>query len=118
MANASRSAEGPAQIALASALIAFLLSNLIHNDFGLDVAVVPAATFGALFAWRRARPLLWATALFVALPALSFLRPTALTQTADLKVFFNHWALLVAGGLAIVGVLLSLTPRRPNMENG
>ena len=96
------------QTALVAAWVAALVANAIHNDFGVDPAIAPSTALLAVYLWRPVRPLLWATAFFIALPSLLFLDPSALTQPDTGKLFFNHLALLFAGVLAIASVALSL----------
>jgi len=98
---------------LGAAYAAYIISNLIHNDFGLDPAVVPATALGALYYWRGARPLLWATALVITLPAFSFLKPEALLAPERFGPFANHWALLAAGCLAAISAILATLKPSP-----
>lgn len=104
------------ELALVGAAAAFLVSNLIHNDLGLDPAIVPMAALIALFFWRRTRLTLWLTALAIAAPAFLFLDLSAVGNPRDLKPFLNHVALLSAGALAVVSVLASLLVHRSSRE--
>lgn len=85
------------------AVAAFVVANLIHNGGLLDPAAFPALTFAGLLLWRPRPIFLFAAALFVAVPAVSFLNWTALADVSHLRPFFNHVALLVAGVFATVG---------------
>jgi hypothetical protein len=93
---------------LLGALGAFVASNLIHNDLGLDPAILPASALAALYAWRRVIWVLRLAALAIAVPALSFLDWQSLLDTGDPRVFFNHLALFLAGLLAAVTLALTL----------
>lgn len=97
---------------LLGAFAAWLVANLIHNDFGLDPAVAPATVLGGLYWWRPNRPLLWATAALIAAPALLFFKWRALAEPAGAMPFLNHLALLLAGVLAIASVAMSLRSRQ------
>ena len=95
---------------LLAALGAFAVANLIHNDFGLDPAIAPAALLAAIYWWRPRRPLLWGAAFVIALPAFAFFKWSALTDPSSARVLYNHLALLAAGSLAIASVVRSLVP--------
>jgi hypothetical protein len=94
------------------ALAAFAVANVVHNRFGLDPAIVPAAVLTGLVAWRQRRPFLWGAALFIALPSFLFLQWTAFATPGDTWTFVNHVALLAAGSLAVASVIRSLMPTR------
>jgi hypothetical protein len=97
---------------LLGAFIAFTVANLIHNDFGLDPAIVPAALLVGLYWWRRRRGLLWGAVLMIAVPAFFFLRWRALADPWDTLRFLNHLALFTAGALAVATAALSLLSSR------
>jgi hypothetical protein len=94
------------------AFAAFAIANLIHNNFGLDPAIVPAALLVGLYLWRPRRWLLWGAAIMIALPSFVFLRWDALVPPAVAIPFLNHVALLAAGALAVLGVVISVMPDR------
>ena len=121
--NPSTPAHSPSRASLAGrpalflALAAFTVAIVIHNRFGLDSAIIPAAAFTALVAWRPRRPFLWAAALFIALPSFLFLKWDALTAPGDGWTFANHVALLAAGLLAVACVIRSLMrPGAPSRQ--
>jgi hypothetical protein len=93
--------------ALTAGLIALYVANLIHNDIGLDPAVVPATVFAVSYPFWRKGGLLVAAAFFVALPSFAFLRFAALVDPSQLQPFANHWALLTAGVSAVMSVVLA-----------
>lgn len=97
---------------LAAAFLAYLTANLIHNDFGVDPAIAPAAVLTGLYWWRPRRGLLHAAALLIALPSFLFLKWGALADPAALRPFLNHAALLTAGALALLAVLASIRQAR------
>jgi hypothetical protein len=104
---------GPSgSLTLLGAFIAFTVANLIHNNFGLDPAIVPAALLVGLYWWRRRRGLLWGAVLVIAVPAFLFLRWRALTDPGDTLRFLNHLTLFAAGALAIATAALSLLSSR------
>jgi hypothetical protein len=92
------------------ALAAYAAAVVIHNRFGLDPAIAPAALLTALTAWRPRRPLLWGAAFFIAAPSFLFLEWSALTASGDPWTFANHLALLAAGLLAVASAIRSLRP--------
>lgn len=95
----------------ATILLAYLVAltaNVIHNNFGLDPAIAPATFLLIIYWWRPIRPLLWATAVFIAVPCFMFFRFTALTSPGETLYFLNHLALLVAAVLSVAAALLSL----------
>ncbi|MGH7555705.1 MAG: hypothetical protein ACREMQ_22115 [Longimicrobiales bacterium] len=92
------------------AFAAYTSGNLIHNNLGLDPAIVPAAVFVGLVLWRRRRWLLLAAAMVIGLPAFMFLRWSELSKPGDALPFLNHVALLVAGVLAVMSAVLALIP--------
>jgi hypothetical protein len=94
------------------ALVSFVTANVIHNSGGVDPAIVPATTLAAAHWWRPGPGLLRATAIAITLPALLFLKWTALTDPASTKPFLNHLALLLAAILASTSATLGLLPRR------
>lgn len=93
---------------LLGAFAALVAANLIHNNFGLDPAVAPAALLLALHWWRPNRWLLLAAAILIALPAFAFLKWGALLNPGDARPFWNHLALLLAGLLAVLAAVTSL----------
>lgn len=95
-----------------AALATFTCANLIHNDFGLDPAIAPAALFTALYLWKRRTALLLMAAFLIALPAFAFLRLSELSSPASTLSFLNHVALLAAGLLAVAGAVAALRGRR------
>lgn len=97
---------------LLAAFSAFTVANLIHNDFGLDAAIIPAALLVGFYCWRPRQVLLWAAAVVIALPAFAFIKWGALGNPADTRFFFNHVALLLAGTLAVLSVLVSVVVSR------
>lgn len=101
------------QATIYAAFTASAIANLIHNNLGLDPAIAPSVILLALYSWRPVRPLLWATAGFIALPSFLFLKPDALMQPSAPKLFFNHLALLTAGLLAIVSFAFSVRRTPP-----
>lgn len=105
-------------VAIYCAFGAFAAANLIHNDFGLDAAVAPAALLVALYSWRPNRGLLWGAAFVIAFPAFAFLQLRALAETGDVARFLNHWALFVAGAFAVLSVLLDTVTRRIPVRAG
>lgn len=96
------------QATIFAAFAAFAIANLIHNNLGVDPAIAPSLILISLYAWRPARPLLWAAALFIALPSFAFLKLSALTHPTELKPFLNHLALLSSGALAVASFALGL----------
>jgi hypothetical protein len=56
---------------LECALASFVTANVIHNNGGLDPAIVPATALAAANWWRPGPGLLRATALAIALPGCS-----------------------------------------------
>lgn len=99
---------GTAARILLGAFVALVAANLIHNNFGLDPAVAPAALLVALNWWRPNRWLLRAGAVLIALPAFAFLKWGALVNPADTEAFWNHVALLLAGALAVLALVKTL----------
>ena len=87
-----------------AAFAAFLLANLIHNEFGLDAAILPAGIVIVLLLWRALRSLLAAAALTIGVPAFAFLEWSALIQTSNVHRLLNHLALLAGGVLAVVAL--------------
>lgn len=87
----------------------FTVANLIHNDFGLDPAIIPAALLVSLSWWRPRRGLMWAAALVIALPAFAFFKWTALGDPSNTLRLVNHVALLLAGTLAVLSVAATVT---------
>ncbi len=79
-----------------AALVAFVIANVIHNRFGVDVAVIPAVVFSALLLWRPRRWVLVVAAFFIAAPSLLFFRSAALTSPGSAIYFVNHFFLLLA----------------------
>jgi hypothetical protein len=102
----------PEALALLGAFGAFSAANLIHNNFGLDVAIAPPAIFTALYCWRQKGWLLHAANFFIAIPAFLFLKPSALLDLSRTPVFINHLALLLAGMLSVISTLISVLARR------
>jgi hypothetical protein len=102
---------------LLAAFLAFTAANLIHNDFGFDPAIIPAALLVGIYWWRPRRVLLWAAAVVIALPALVFIKWGALGNPADIRFFLNHVALLLAGTLAVLSVLVSVVFRQRTVSN-
>lgn len=94
------------------AFAAFVIANLIHNRFGLDPALAPAALLVAFYARRPARGLLLGAAIFIALPSFLFLDVRVLLDPADRLRFCNHLALLVAGAFAVLGAARDLIGSR------
>jgi hypothetical protein len=94
---------------LAYAFVSFVAANLIHNNGGLDPAILPATVLAALYWWRPGPGLLRATAVVIALPSLFFFKWAALTNPTAAKPFLNHLALFLAGMLAIASVALSFS---------
>ena len=98
----------PTTVALAlliGAFGAYMLANLIHNRFGLDPAIAPAALLLTLVLWRRRPVLLVGAALLIALPSFLFLRWSALMEPTTTASFANHVALLAGGVLATGAVI-------------
>lgn len=89
----------------------FTAANLIHNNFGLDLAIVPSAVLTALHWWRPRRGFLLGGAIFIALPAFLFLKWSSLTDHRNVLPFLNHIALLTAGVLALTCMVESLLAR-------
>ena len=102
----------PRQATILLAYLAALTANVIHNNFGLDPAIAPATVLLILYWWRPIRPLLWGTALFIALPSFMFLKFTALLSPADTKYFLNHFALSCAAVLSLTAATLSFRRQR------
>jgi hypothetical protein len=102
----------PEALALLGAFGSFAAANLIHNHFGLDVAIAPPAIFTTLYCWRRKRWLLHAANFFIAIPAFLFLKPSALLDLSRTPVFINHLALLVAGVLGVISTVVSVLTAR------
>lgn len=50
---------------LLAAFGAFTIANLIHNDFGFDPVIIPAALLVGFYCWRPRQALLLAAALAV-----------------------------------------------------
>jgi hypothetical protein len=104
----------PEALALLGAFGAFATANLIHNNFGLDVAIAPPAIFTALYCWRRRNWLLRTANFFIAIPAFVFLKPSALLDVSNSTVFLNHLALILAGVLGVISLGISfVTARKP-----
>jgi hypothetical protein len=99
---------GTAGRILLGAFVALVAANLIHNNFGLDPAVAPAALLVALNWWRPNRWLLRVAAVLIALPAFAFLKLGALANPGSAQPFWNHVALAMAGALAVLALLKSL----------
>lgn len=98
-----------ARVALLSALFAFWIANLIHNNLRVDIAVAPATLLTVLY-WRSHRLVwLWLAAGLIALPACSFLSFDALRDPANAVYFANHLALLAAAALAALTVLVGVS---------
>jgi hypothetical protein len=108
--------ESGRSFVLAASLAAAITANLIHNRLGLDVAVLPAIVFAALYYRRPGRTLLWVTAFVIAFPAFSFLEFSALSSPANSWFFLNHVALLLAGTLAVTSVIWDLLSPLRNQE--
>jgi hypothetical protein len=102
----------PEALALLGAFGAFATANVIHNNFGLDVAIAPPAIFTALYGLRRKSWLLYAAIFFIALPAFLFLKPAALLDVSRTTIFVNHLALLLAGLLGVVSAVISVLAMR------
>lgn len=102
----------PRSFSLTAAFVSFLVANLIHNDFGVDPAIVPAAVLGGLYWWRPRPGLQWATAAMIALPSFLFLKPAALLDPSNMRAFLNHAALGIAGVLALLSVVRSFLAGR------
>ena len=96
------------QAAIFLAWLAALTANVIHNNVGLDPAIAPATILLMLYWWRPVRPLLWVTAVFIALPSFMFLKFSAIMSPGETQYFLNHLALLVAAVLSVAAALLSL----------
>lgn len=96
---------------------AFLAANMIHNDFGLDPAIIPATVLVVLYLWRPRRGLLWASSFVIAFPAFAFLRWRALIPSAEVLPFLNHVALFLAGVFAVVGIAISLIRKSQTRES-
>jgi hypothetical protein len=96
-----------------AALGAFMGAILIHNRGGVDPAFVPGALFTALFFWRPRRVFLILAGLFLAGPAILFLKWTALADPSRPVDFFNHVFLLLTAVLAIAGLVNGVMPNRP-----
>lgn len=87
-------------------------ANLIHNNGGLDPAVVPAIAFWTIHR-RWPRPWwLWIAVMAIGLPSVLFFRPSALIHPHDARAFLNHVALLLAAVFAIASLVVSLRPAR------
>ncbi len=107
----NRATERTGQLLLL-AWAAFLVSNLIHNNFGLDPAIVPSTLLGVIYAWRRTRRWAIASALFIAIPSFAFLDWPTLVTPGSQRAFANHWALLLAGALAILTIVVTVRETR------
>ena len=103
-------AQGRRSMLLFAALAAFVVANLIHNEFGLDPAIAPAALLAGIYWWRPKRALLWGAAFVIALPAFAFFKWSALTDPSGARMLYNHLALLAAGSLAVASVVRSVVP--------
>ena len=104
--------RGAALGLISVAFVAYAAANLLHNRFGLDLAIVPAALFVGLVVWRRRRWQLLAAAFFIGAPSFLFLRWSELTSPTDMLHFSNHAALLAGGVLAVSSVVAVLIPNR------
>jgi hypothetical protein len=106
----------PALFLILCAFAAYAAANLMHNSLGLDPAIVPAALFIVLLLWRRQRGYLLAAAFVMVVPAFLFLRWSELISPTSALYFFNHIALLAAGGLALAAAITALVPARPGFQ--
>ena len=95
---------------LFAALGAFAVANLIHNNFGLDLAIAPAVLLASIYWWRPTRARLWGAAFVIALPAFAFFKLSALTDPSGTRALLNHLALLAAGALAVASAVRSVIP--------
>jgi hypothetical protein len=111
-----RQVRRPALILILCAFAAYAAANLMHNRLGLDPAIVPAALFVGLLLWRRQRGFLLAAAFAMVVPAFLFLRWSELISPSSAPYFFNHVALLAAGGLALAAAIIALVPSRPALQ--
>jgi len=93
------------------AFAAYATANLLHNRWGVDLAIVPAALFVGLVLWRRRRVILLPAAVLIFLPSFAFLQISELRAPADSFSFLNHAALLVAGVLGVASAAVALVPR-------
>ncbi len=94
----------PALRFVLAAFAAFFVANLLHNNFGIDPAIIPAGILTGL-SLRRPHPvLLAAAAVVIAVPAFAFLKWRALTDPSSAHPFLNHLFLLAAGVLALVAL--------------
>lgn len=91
-----------------AAFLSFLAANLLHNRFGIDPAIAPAALFTGLYLWKARRWMMLAAAFFIAVPSFLFLRWSALADPSAPVVFGNHAALLLGGALALAAAALAL----------
>ncbi len=95
-----------------AALCAFMGAILIHNRGAVDPAFAPGALFTALLFWRPRRVFLVLAGLFLAIPAIAFLKWAALTDPSRQPDFFNHVFLLLTAVLALAGVASGVMPNR------
>lgn len=102
---------------LLGAFAAFAAANVMHNHFGLDPAIVPAAVLISLYAWRPHRGLLWGAALFIAAPSFLFFKWRLLVQPGGVLPFLNQLGLLLGGVLALISVLQSLRPQPSTLHS-
>jgi hypothetical protein len=86
---------------LVAAYGSFVAANLIHNQLGLDPAVIPSGLFVALMLWKPHRGFLIAGAICIAAPALGFFKLNAILQPTTSLRFMNHLFLFSGGVLAL-----------------
>ena len=103
--------ERLSSLALTMAFVFFTGANLLHNQFGLDLAIVPPAVLTFLYGWKRKRVLLWAAAIFIGIPSALFFSGKALKDPSQMTYFMNHLALLLAVIFAGVSTALSFFRR-------
>ncbi|MGQ0643137.1 MAG: hypothetical protein ACT4P6_20510 [Gemmatimonadaceae bacterium] len=100
------------RMALLAACAAFLAANLIHNSGGIDPAIAPGGIFTALLFWKPRRLFLTLATIALAVPALLFFKPSALTELSRQGYFFNHLFLLLTAVLATGALASGLLPNR------
>jgi hypothetical protein len=94
------------------AFVAFVVANLIHNRFTIDVAVLPSALFVGLMLWKPLRTFLIVAAICIVLPALMFFQAGAIIQPTSTVRLLNHVFLLLAGVLGVASGIAGILPTR------
>jgi hypothetical protein len=108
----SRELRRSGLVLIVCAFAAYTAANLLHNRWGVDLALAPAALFVGLVLWRRRRVFLLPAAVLIFLPAFAFFRVSELRAPADPFSFYNHVALLIAGVLGVLSAMVALAPTR------